>query len=166
MSSTRDVLNVLVSDGPDPEKQTTTGIKSMETFRGATRIQESLTSGLERKVLPWLAARMPSRIGPDHLTGLGFSAMLLAAGSYALARWHPVGLLLATLFLAVNWLGDSLDGTLARLRHRQRPRYGFYVDHMTDSFGGLFLISGLGASGYVQWQIAASLLIAFFFALD
>jgi archaetidylinositol phosphate synthase len=61
----------------------------------------------------------------------------------------------------VNWFGDSLDGTLARVRQRQRPRYGFYVDHMIDSFGGIFLIGGLGASGYVNWPIALSMLIAF-----
>lgn len=161
MSSKLDVVEVLVWGGTDPEQETAPTPKSTETFRGARRIQESVTSGLERKVLLWLASRMPSRIGPDHLTCLGFGAMLLAGGSYALSRWHPAGLLLATLFLAVNWFGDSLDGTVARVRHRQRPRYGFYVDHMIDSFGGLFLIGGLGASGYVAWQIALSMLIAF-----
>ena len=87
--------------------------------------------------------------------------MLLAGASYLLARWHPVGLLLATACLALNWFGDSLDGTLARVRNRQRPRYGFYVDHMVDSFGALFLMGGLGASTYVDWRIAMGMLIAF-----
>lgn len=133
-----------------------------KTFHEATRVQESFTSAIERRALVWLASRIPDRIGPDHLTVLGFAAMLLAGGSYVLARTHPIGLLLAAFFLGANWFGDSLDGTIARIRGRQRPRYGFYVDHMIDSFGGLFLISGLGLSGYVDWRIALSMLIAFF----
>jgi archaetidylinositol phosphate synthase len=168
MSSTQNLCEVMVCERTDcevtdrPAQKVPLRDPSPETFRNATRIQESLTSAVERRVLIWVAARMPYRIGPDHLTCLGFAAMLLAGGSYFLARWYPVGLLLATFFLGVNWFGDSLDGTLARVRGRQRPRYGFYVDHMIDSFGGLFLISGLGASGYIQWQIALSMLIAFF----
>lgn len=134
---------------------------AMQGFRNATRIQESVTSGLERRALLWSAARMPSWVSSDGLTLLGFVAMFLAGASYLLARWHSVGLLLATACLALNWLGDSLDGTLARVRNRQRPRYGFYVDHMVDSFGALFLMSGLGASGYVDWRIAMGMLVAF-----
>jgi len=88
-------------------------------------------------------------------------AMILAGASYLLARWHPVGLLLATGCLALNWFGDSLDGTLARVRNRQRPRYGFYVDHIVDSFGALFLMSGLAASRYVDWRVAMGMLVAF-----
>ena len=87
--------------------------------------------------------------------------MLFAGASYLLARWHPLGLLLATVCLALNWFGDSLDGTLARVRNRQRPRYGFYVDHMVDSFGALFLMSGLAVSTYIDWRIAMGMLIAF-----
>ena len=132
-----------------------------QAFRNATRIQESLTSARERRVLLWLAARMPCWVTSDQLTLLGFVAMLLAGASYLLARWHPVGLLLATACLALNWFGDSLDGTLARVRNRQRPRYGFYVDHMVDSFGALFLMGGLGASTYVDWRVATGMLIAF-----
>ena len=135
--------------------------ESAQTFRNATRIQESLTSGPERRALLWLAARMPSWVTSDQLTLLGFLAMILAGATYLLARWHPVGLLLATVCLALNWFGDSLDGTLARVRNRQRPRYGFYVDHMVDSFGALFLMSGLAASTYVDWRIAMAMLIAF-----
>ena len=111
--------------------------------------------------LLWLAARMPCWVTSDQLTLLGFLSMLMAGAGYLLARWHPVGLLLATACLALNWFGDSLDGTLARVRNRQRPRYGFYVDHMVDSFGALFLMSGLGASTYVDWRIAMGMLIAF-----
>jgi len=70
-------------------------------------------------------------------------------------------LLLVNVWLAVNWFGDSLDGTLARFRNRQRPRYGFYVDHMVDSFGALFLLSGLALSGYMSGGVAFALLVAF-----
>jgi archaetidylinositol phosphate synthase len=162
MSSKLNLSEVMVCEGSQREALRVPPEKVEKTFRNATRIQESLTSALERRALMWLAARMPHRIEPDHLTCVGFAAMFLAGGSYFLARWYPVGLLLATFFLAVNWFGDSLDGTLARVRDRQRLRYGFYVDHMIDSFGGLVLISGLGSSGYIRWQIALSMLIAFF----
>ncbi len=130
-------------------------------FNDAKRIQESITSRPERKALLWLAARMPARINSDHLTLLGFVAMFMAGVSYFLARWNPVGLLLATFCLAVNWFGDSLDGTIARVRNCQRPRYGFYVDHIIDSFGAVFLMGGLGLSGYVDWRIATGMLVAF-----
>lgn len=131
------------------------------SFKDALRLQESLTAPIERKVLPWLAARIPAKINSDHLTLLGFLAMFLAGASYAIARTHRYGLILATLFLALNWVGDSLDGTLARLRNRQRPRYGFYVDHMIDTFGGLFLMGGLALSGFIDWRIALGMFIAF-----
>jgi phosphatidylglycerophosphate synthase len=138
-----------------------TAEESKVPFKDAIRIQESATSRVERKVLFWLAARMPSWINSDHLTFLGFAAMFLAGLSYWVARWNRVGLLLATFCLALNWFGDSLDGTLARTRNRQRPRYGFYVDHMIDSFGALFLMGGLGISTYIDWRIAMGLLVAF-----
>jgi archaetidylinositol phosphate synthase len=130
-------------------------------FKNATRLQTSFTAATERKALLWLAQRMPPSINSDHLTLLGFMAMFLAGCSYALARWNPWGLLLATVCLALNWFGDSLDGTLARVRNRQRPRYGFYVDHIIDSFGALFLMVGLAVSGYIDWRIAMGLLVAF-----
>jgi archaetidylinositol phosphate synthase len=131
------------------------------SFKDALRLQESFTAPLERKILPWLAARLPAQINSDHLTFLGFVAMFLAGGSYALARTNRFGLILATFFLALNWFGDSLDGTLARVRNRQRPRYGFYVDHMIDTFGGLFLMGGLALSGLIDWRIALAMFIAF-----
>lgn len=130
-------------------------------FRDATRVQEAITASIERRALLWLAERTPNKINPDHLTALGFAAQFLAGASYALARWHKYGLLLATFFIAVNWLGDSLDGTLARFRERLRPRYGFYVDHVLDTFGAVFLMSGLAFSSYLHWQIAVGMLVAF-----
>jgi phosphatidylglycerophosphate synthase len=130
-------------------------------FRPATRLQRSLTASVERKALLWVARRTPEWISPDHLTALGLTAQFLAGVSYALARWNKAGLLLATFSIGVNWLGDSLDGTLARHRDRLRPRYGFYVDHMVDTFGAAFLMFGLGASNYLHWQIATGMLVAF-----
>ena len=130
-------------------------------FRDAKRTQEAITAPMERRALAWLAERTPAWIGPDHLTALGFAAQFLAGVCYALARWSSLGLAGATIFIAVNWLGDSLDGTLARYRRRLRPRYGFYVDHMIDTFGAIFLMAGLAASGYVHWQVSAALLTAF-----
>jgi archaetidylinositol phosphate synthase len=130
-------------------------------FKDAIRVQESFTARAERKALAWLAVRLPAWVNPDHLTLVGFVAMILAGASYALARTNRAGLVLATFFLALNWFGDSLDGTLARIRNQQRPRYGFYVDHMVDTFGGFFLMGGLAISGIVDWRIALGMFIAF-----
>jgi phosphatidylglycerophosphate synthase len=88
--------------------------------------------------------------------------MIMAGACYALARSNPLTLALAVVCLGINWFGDSLDGTLARVRDRQRPRYGFYVDHILDTFGALFLIGGLGLSGYMTGSIAMALIIAYF----
>ena len=130
-------------------------------FRNAVRIQESVTARVERKALLWIAARLPLWVTSDHLTCLGLAGMLLAWASYFLARWYRAGFLLATLSLALNWFGDSLDGTLARVRNQQRPRYGFYVDHVIDSVGAVLLMSGLALSGCLDWRIAAAMLVGF-----
>ena len=131
-------------------------------FQQAERAQLSILSKLEKRCLVWMAERMPTRVNSDHLTVLGVTGMFLAGLCYWYARWNRLGLLLVILFLAVNWFGDSLDGTLARVRNRQRPRYGFYVDHVIDTFGALFLTSGLAFSGYMSTAIAAGLLIVFY----
>jgi archaetidylinositol phosphate synthase len=130
-------------------------------FRNAERRQEALTAGLESWFLLWLARRTPAWINSDHLTILGFAAQLLAGAAYALSRWNKYGLLAVIVALGMNWLGDSLDGTLARHRNQQRPRYGFYIDHMADSIGAIFLLGGMALSGYMHPYIALGLLIAF-----
>ena len=137
------------------------GILVRTKFQNAVRVQEAITAPLERRVLHWLAKRTPDSVSPDHLTALGFAAQFLAGISYGLAAWNKSALWLATLFIALNWLGDSLDGTLARYRQRLRPRYGFYVDHMADTFGAVFLMTGLAVSGFLHWQIAVGMLVAF-----
>ena len=111
------------------------------------RIHGSFLASAEKKTLIQIAGRLPRWIHSDHLTLLGFLGMILTGVSYALSAWTPYAPLLATFFLAVNWFGDSLDGTLARVRNKQRPRYGFYVDHAVDTIGILFLLTGLGISG-------------------
>jgi phosphatidylglycerophosphate synthase len=121
-----------------------------------------LLAPLEKKILLGLARRIPAWVNSDHLTSIGFAGMIMAGVCYALARWSPLALVAAVVCLAINWFGDSLDGTLARFRNRQRPRYGFYVDHILDSFGALFLIGGLGLSGYMTFSVAMALLIAYF----
>ena len=130
-------------------------------FREAVRVQQALTAPVERRALQWLARRTPPWVQPDHLTALGFAAQFSAGVSYAAARWHKYALAAAIIFRVLNWLGDSLDGTLARFRGRPRPRFGFYVDHMVDTFGAGFLMLGLAVSRYLHWQIAVAMLIAF-----
>jgi phosphatidylglycerophosphate synthase len=108
-----------------------------------------------------MAERAPKWLSSDQLTLLGLIAQIGAGVCYALARYDRRVLLLAILCLALNWLGDSLDGTLARVRMQQRPRYGFYVDHMVDVFGSIALMCGLGYSGFLHWQTAVAMLVAF-----
>jgi archaetidylinositol phosphate synthase len=136
-------------------------MRRQRPFAEVTRVQESLVAAWERRALVWMAARTPSWIGSDHLTALGFAAQICAGACYAFAAWNRNWLLGAIIFLALNWLGDSLDGTLARVRQRLRPRYGFYVDHMVDSFGAVALMGGLALSGYMHPWIAMSLLVGF-----
>jgi phosphatidylglycerophosphate synthase len=127
----------------------------------ARRIQASFLADWEKRILIWLAERTPSTIHSDHLTALGFVGQIMAGVFYALARSNKYYLVAVIACLAVNWLGDSLDGTLARVRQRQRPRYGFYVDHMVDSFGAVAMMGGLALSGYMNPWIAVGLLVAF-----
>jgi len=133
-----------------------------EPYRDPARHLDGVLSTLERRTLVWLAERMPRWVHSDHLTALALAAMFGAGLSYWWAASNPLGLAAATVLLAVNWFGDSLDGTLARVRRCQRPRYGFYVDHVIDAFGAAFLFGGLGLSGYMSPWIAAALLIAYF----
>jgi archaetidylinositol phosphate synthase len=130
-------------------------------FREADRAQMSLLAPIEKRCLIWLARRAPAWMNSDHLTALGLLSLLGAGLSYWYARTNPAGLLLVILFLATNWLGDSLDGTLARVRNKQRPRYGFYVDHIVDGLGALFLLGGLALSGLMNPLIALGLLIGY-----
>ena len=126
----------------------------MTEFREASRSLTSVLAPVEKRALEWIAMRLPQWVNSDHLTGLALGAMLLSGLSYLLARVTSAGLLLAVAGLAINWFGDSLDGTLARVRRHQRPRYGFYVDHVVDAAGAVFLLGGLGLSGYMSPVVA------------
>jgi archaetidylinositol phosphate synthase len=130
-------------------------------FPDMLRVQESWVAAAEKRALLWLAARIPDRIGSDHLTVLGSAAQIGAGVCYVLASRNRCALLGVIACLTLNWLGDSLDGTVARVRQKLRPRYGFYVDHMVDSFGALALMGGLAFSGYMHPWIAIGLLVAF-----
>jgi phosphatidylglycerophosphate synthase len=131
-------------------------------FGEAHREMTSMLAPLERRGLLWLAARVPRWINADHLTALALFAMLMVGLSYYAARANRMALLFAIVWLAIHWLCDSLDGTIARVRQQQRPRYGFYVDHVVDCFGVLFLVSGLAMSGFMSPMVALSLLVAYF----
>jgi phosphatidylglycerophosphate synthase len=133
----------------------------MPTTPRETRVHGSLLAAGEKRVLIWIAERLPRWVNSDHLTGLGAAGMLGAGLGYALSpHWRPA-LLLAVFFLMVNWFGDSLDGTLARVRAVERPRYGYYVDHVLDIVGTTMLFAGLAASSYMNPVIALGVLIAY-----
>ena len=131
-------------------------------FVEARRNSTGLLSAIERRVLLWLATRMPARVNSDHLTALGFAAMFLVGVCFAISPQAPAALWGVVWFLGLNWFGDSLDGTLARVRGHQRPRYGFYVDHILDTFGALFVLCGLAISGHMTPIGAAAFLIVYY----
>jgi phosphatidylglycerophosphate synthase len=128
-----------------------------------TREHRSLTAAAEKRLLVWLAGCMPAAVNSDHLTALGLAGGAMAGIGYALTGRNPVWLHFVNLGLFVNWFGDSLDGTLARVRNHLRPRYGFYVDHLVDALAALFLLVGLAASGLVSERLALALLVAYYF---
>ncbi len=132
-----------------------------QVFAPARRVNRAMTAGIEKRALLWMAKRAPKWLSSDQLTVLGLGAQVGAGICYAWSRFNRYALLLAIVCLALNWLGDSMDGTLARVRQQQRPRYGFYVDHMVDVFGSVALMCGLGYSGFLHWQTAIALLVAF-----
>ncbi len=135
--------------------------KNEAAFENARRVNRSLTARMEKRVLLWMAERTPRWVNSDQLTLLGLSAQIGAGACYALSRYDRRALLLAVVCLALNWLGDSLDGTLARVRRQERPRYGFYVDHIVDVVGSVALMCGLGWSGLLHWATAMAMLVVF-----
>ncbi len=130
-------------------------------FKAALRVHGALTASMERRALHWMAERMPRWVSSDGLTALGLGAQIGAGFGYALARWNRWALLGVIACIVVNWFGDSMDGTLARVRGQQRPRYGFYVDHIVDVVGAVALMVGMACSGMVHWEVAMAMLVAF-----
>ena len=131
-------------------------------YKEALRVHTSLLAAVEKRCLIWMAGRLPARVNSDHLTVLAGLAMLGVGICYALAPFQPLLLIGVVLLLAVNWFGDSLDGTVARVRHHERPRYGFYVDHVLDALGISFLLGGLVLGGYMSPGIGAGFLLAYY----
>ena len=126
-----------------------------------TRVNKILLGPLERPALAWLAKKMPGWVTPDKLTILGFLGTILIAVSYLLTRQNPGFLWLASLGLVINWFGDSLDGTLARHRKIERPRYGFFLDHAIDGMGEVLVMFGIAFSPYVDFRIAMIALVGY-----
>lgn len=125
------------------------------------REHRSLLSSLEQRTLLWLARRLPDWVTSDQLTALGAIAMVGVGAAFATARtssWTPA---LVPALLALNWFGDSLDGTLARVRDRQRPNYGYYLDHVVDVANAAAMCGGLAVSGLIDPWIAAGILVAY-----
>ncbi len=131
------------------------------TFKDAVRDMGGVTVQWERRVLRWIAPRLPAAVHSDHLTLLALLAMAMAGVGYWLSATWVAALWIVNLGLALNWFGDSLDGTLARIRQQQRPRYGFYVDHVVDAAGLTMLVAGMALSGYMTPLIALGLMAAY-----
>lgn len=128
---------------------------------GAPRAKRFLLAEQEARVLEWIAARLPTRVMPDHLTALGVLAALGIAAAYVLSNGDKTWLWAASALLVVHWLGDSLDGTLARVRKTERPRYGYYLDHLVDAFATAAIGIGLGLSPYMLLSVGLVIVIAY-----
>jgi phosphatidylglycerophosphate synthase len=139
------------------EESNTRPEKTPDAERRATFV----LTRFEQRILPRIAGALPTWILPDHLTGLGVVAATLIAVSYYCTRWTPEWLWAANFGLVIHWLGDSLDGTLARVRKHERPRYGFYLDHLTDAYATIVIGIGLGFSPYMLLSVSMSLVIAY-----
>jgi phosphatidylglycerophosphate synthase len=115
----------------------------------------------EARVLEWIARRLPGGLKPDHLTALGVVASIAIAASYVLSNGDKLWLWAASALLVVHWLGDSLDGTLARVRKSERPRYGYYLDHLVDAFATAAIGIGLGLSPYMLLAVGLTIVVAY-----
>jgi archaetidylinositol phosphate synthase len=130
----------------------------------SSRVQTSLLSGPEKVALYWLASRLPKWLGPDMLTFIGLIAMGITGLSYYLSQYGNIYLVIASLGLVLNWFGDSLDGTVARVRNQQRPKFGYYLDHLVDAFGIAFMLYGMAYSKLATPQFIWSILTLFLIA--
>ena len=133
----------------------------MNTPANHTRVNDILLGSLERPTLKWLAEHSPRWVTPDLYTAIGALGSLVSFAGYILSRLHPAFLWLATFGFVVNWYGDSLDGTLARYRHIERPEYGFFVDHVLDAISQVLFFIGMGLSPFISFNVACIGLVAF-----
>lgn len=125
------------------------------------KVNEGLTAPFERPLLLWLAAKIPPSVTPDHLTLLGVAGAFLAGAAYAATNFSPAFLWLANIGLLINWFGDSLDGTLARVRRQERPREGCFIDHTADLISQVAIGIGFGLSPYLRLDVGCLLLIGY-----
>lgn len=134
---------------------------TLQDIKDHLRINNILLGSLERPLLLWFARHLPAWVTPDKMTALGVAGAIIIFTGYALANRHPGFLWLASLGFFINWFGDSLDGTLARYRNIQRPRYGFFIDHTIDALNETLVFIGLGISPYIHFEIAALALVGY-----
>jgi archaetidylinositol phosphate synthase len=133
----------------------------MAEIKKHQRVNNMLLGGLERPALQWLAARMPAWVTPDVLTGIGVVAAIMIFVGYWLTNLSPWWLWFVNVGFVLNWFGDSLDGTLARFRKIERPKFGFYLDHTVDAVAEFLTIIGIGMSPYMRLDIATFALIGY-----
>jgi phosphatidylglycerophosphate synthase len=133
----------------------------MADIKEHRRVNDILLGPLERPALKWLAAHLPAWVSPDICTAIGVLGAVIILVSYGLSRNSNYFLWLASLGFVINWFGDSLDGTLARYRHIERPIYGFYIDHITDAVSQVMIFLGLGLTHYIRFEVACLTLIAY-----
>jgi archaetidylinositol phosphate synthase len=126
----------------------------MASIQPIRRIQENVLAASERRLLTWLAARMPPSITPDRLTSIGFTGAAMVATGYALSFFNIAWLWLSIIAYFINWFGDSLDGSLARFRKIERPKFGYFIDHSTDALGNMLVMIGLGLSPFLRMDVA------------
>jgi phosphatidylglycerophosphate synthase len=138
--------------------------ETVDAGMAIARINASILGPLERPCLHWVSRHLPQWLLPNHLTLFGLTGAGLAAAGFILSNWSVDWLWLACLGLLMNWFGDSLDGTLARLRNIERPRFGFFVDHTSDLFSQFVIFLSLGLSPCTHFGVACLGLIAFLIA--
>lgn len=128
----------------------------------STRIQANIVARQERRFLNWACEAMPTAITPDHLTAFGVFGAFVVLGGYAAANLDPRFLWLSPIGYVMHWLGDSLDGSLARYRESTRPRYGYFLDHSVDALCILLMIGGMGLSPFVRLDVALFVVVGYF----
>ncbi len=129
-------------------------MSELPEIKAIDRIQENILARSERRLLNWLCARMPAGITPDRLTTIGMIGSVLVFAGYVLSNWDRNWLFLSIAAYFIQWFGDSLDGSLARFRKIERPRYGYFLDHSCDGLATTLIVSGIGLSPYVTLDAA------------
>ncbi|ANY21173.1 CDP-alcohol phosphatidyltransferase [Tsuneonella dongtanensis] len=132
-----------------------------EPLQSPRRIQRNVLAESEKRLLAWICPRLPAWVTPDKLTSLALIAAVAIGLGYALSNLHPAWLVLAVAGYFVHWFGDSLDGTIARFRRIERPRFGYFIDHSADGFAALLILGGIGASPYLRVDVAMFAVVAY-----